>query len=449
MLSVKTPNGQTKRIKIKEIIMQGSVWGPLCCTSTMDKIGKKAYTTGTPLYNYKGLVAIPPLGMIDDEITMAKCSVDSTKTNSFMNTFAEMKKLEFGVKKCHKMHIGQKTTLCTDMRVHNKNGAKVLNDKYVGDIISSDGSNSDKVKERCDKGFGIINDIISILEELPLGPFHIPTGLKLREAMLLNGLIFNSESWHNLTEDEIKKLSLIDEQLLRKILKAPAKTCKEALFLETGCQPIRYQIMKRRLMYQHHILRRPKNELISKVYFAQKFKPSKGDFVKLVEEDRKSLKIELSENQISCLSKYKYNKIVKKALEGEVYNYLMKLKESHSKLSQIEYSGLKTQNYLKSNNGLSYEEKCTLLKFRVREINVKTNYRHMYADTKCTLCVSGEEDSQYHLFNCQEIIDNCPALANNVNVEYEDIFGDISSQVLVAKLLSEILETRERLNEPD
>ena len=73
----------------------------------------------------------------------------------------------------------------------------------------------------------------------------------------------------------------------------------------------------------------------------------------------------------------------------------------------------------------------------------------MYADTKCTLCVSGEEDSQYHLFNCQEIIDNCPALANNVNVEYEDIFGDISSQVLVAKLLSEILETRERLTEPD
>ena len=104
LLSVKTPNGQTNRIQIKEIIMQGSVWGPLCCTSTMDKIGKKAYTTGTPLYTYKGLVAIPPLGMIDDEITMAKCSVDSTKTNSFMNTFAEMKKLEFGVKMSHDAH---------------------------------------------------------------------------------------------------------------------------------------------------------------------------------------------------------------------------------------------------------------------------------------------------------------------------------------------------------
>ena len=91
--------------------MQGSVWGPLCCTSTMDKIGKKAYKSGSPLYAYKGLVNIPPLGMVDDEITMAKCSVQSTKTNSFMNNFAEMKKLEFGVKKCHKMHIRAKTII--------------------------------------------------------------------------------------------------------------------------------------------------------------------------------------------------------------------------------------------------------------------------------------------------------------------------------------------------
>jgi hypothetical protein len=35
-LSVKTPTGQTKRIVINETVMQGSVCGPLCCTTTMD-----------------------------------------------------------------------------------------------------------------------------------------------------------------------------------------------------------------------------------------------------------------------------------------------------------------------------------------------------------------------------------------------------------------------------
>ena len=178
--------------------------------------------------------------MVDDEITMAKCSVESTKTNAFMNNFAEMKKLKYGVKKCHKMHVGPKTTKCSDIRVHNESGSTVQTDKYCGDLISSNGSNVEKIKERCDRGFGIVNYIISILEELPLGQFHIPTGLKLREAMLINGLIFNSESWYNLKDEEIKKLSSIDEMLMRKILKAPATTCKEVLFLEAGCQQINF-----------------------------------------------------------------------------------------------------------------------------------------------------------------------------------------------------------------
>ena len=96
----------------------------------MDKIGKKGYKSGSPLYTYKGLVAIPPpLGMVYDKITVAKCSIESTKTNAFMNNFAEMKKLKYGVKKCHKMHVGPKTTIYTDIRVHNESGSSVQTDK--------------------------------------------------------------------------------------------------------------------------------------------------------------------------------------------------------------------------------------------------------------------------------------------------------------------------------
>ena len=47
---VKTPCGISDRFTLNEIVMQGSVWGPLLCTTTMDKIGQKAYKTGHPLY---------------------------------------------------------------------------------------------------------------------------------------------------------------------------------------------------------------------------------------------------------------------------------------------------------------------------------------------------------------------------------------------------------------
>ena len=68
------------------------------------------------------------------------------------------------------------------------------------------------MKDRCNKGYGIDNEILSILEEIPLGPYKISVGLKMREAMLLNGILFDSEIWYNLKEEEVTKLSDVDEK---------------------------------------------------------------------------------------------------------------------------------------------------------------------------------------------------------------------------------------------
>ena len=141
---------------------------------------------------YKGMVSIPPLGMVDDELTIAECGPDATLTNAVMNTFTESKKLRFGIKKCNKMHIGPETLVCEDIKVHEDVGKTVTKDKYVGDVLTADGANTENIEERADKGYGIVNEILSILSEIPLGPYRISVGLKLREAMLLNGILFNS-----------------------------------------------------------------------------------------------------------------------------------------------------------------------------------------------------------------------------------------------------------------
>ena len=59
---------------------------------------------------------------------------------------------------------------------------------------------------------------------------------------------------------------------------------------------------------------RPKTEMITKFYQAQKIKPSKGDFVEMLQSDKKMLKIQLSDQEISKLSKSKYKKMVKSAI---------------------------------------------------------------------------------------------------------------------------------------
>ena len=44
-VAIKTVQGMTKRKNIKNIIMQGTVWGLLLCTSTLDKLPKQAMKT--------------------------------------------------------------------------------------------------------------------------------------------------------------------------------------------------------------------------------------------------------------------------------------------------------------------------------------------------------------------------------------------------------------------
>ena len=337
--------------------------------------------------------------------------------------------------------------MCEDIHVHNETGEKVSNEKYIGDFISSDGTNSKNLKERIDKGYGIVNEIVSILEEVPLGKYKILAGIKLREAMLLNGILFNSEVWYGLTEENIEKISSIDEYLLRCILRAPSKTPKETLYLETGCKPIKYIIKKRRLMYLHHIIRRPENEVIKRFYDAQKLKPSKNDWVVFVEKDKEDLKIKLNDEEIRKYTKNKFKKYLEERIKIEVFKYLMNKKEKHSKTNDLNYDTLKVQNYMKTDNNLTNDEKYFLFKLRTRMTNVKANFKNSFIDLKCKLgCDS--EDNQKHIIECDIILNESQKLASNISIEYEDIFKeDSKSQNTAAKLIYEAWKIRENIIE--
>ena len=65
-------------------------------------------------------------------------------------------------------------------------------------------------------------------------------------------------------------LERVDEHLLRSLVKGHSKMPKEFLYLEAGAVPIRFIISCRRLLYLQTILKRPEEELIHRVYNAQK-----------------------------------------------------------------------------------------------------------------------------------------------------------------------------------
>ena len=102
-VAVKTPFGETKREEMQKFVMQGEIFGPLCCSVTVDTFGKECLQNGKNLYYYKGKVGIPPLAMIDDLLCVSKCGIKSVLMNAFINAKTNMKKLQFGESKCHKI----------------------------------------------------------------------------------------------------------------------------------------------------------------------------------------------------------------------------------------------------------------------------------------------------------------------------------------------------------
>ena len=55
-------------------------------------------------------------------------------------------------------------------------------------------------------------------------------GLELRQAWLVNGILFNSEVWHNVPDNDIAPFVEIDKYLLKGLLTAHAKTPVENIY---------------------------------------------------------------------------------------------------------------------------------------------------------------------------------------------------------------------------
>jgi hypothetical protein len=112
LIAIKTSQGMTQRVPIKNIIMQGTVWGSLKCTTTMDNLPKSVYKDKTLLYKYRGKVEVPPLQMVDDILTVQKCGSTSSAIDDHVIAFIEQKKLKLSTSKCVKIHIGLKCDQC-------------------------------------------------------------------------------------------------------------------------------------------------------------------------------------------------------------------------------------------------------------------------------------------------------------------------------------------------
>ena len=394
-------------------------------------IGVPAMNTNN-VYIYKNKIVIPPLTMQDDTLGVSVCGFKSRKMNNFLNTRTKIMKLQFGSDKCEKLHIGKRhinTNICADFEVdvwqdkimQKEDGSKYLVDryigkknmktvqfkKYLGQIIQSDGRNEKNVKDKTDKAFGNVSRIKNALIERPYGKHTFKAALIMRQAMLLGGLLSNSEAWTHLTEINLAKLQLPDTLLHKTLLSTSGNPSKVCMCLELGVIPVKYVIMGKRLNFLYYILSESISSTMRQVYETMKSESRKGDFYQLVKKDMEELNINMPETEILSHTKRKWKLLISKRDKEYVFAKLVTENSKLENTKHIVFEDLKLSNYLQDNRNTTLSR--IIFSVRSKTLDLKTWQPWKYFDNLCVLCEKKAE-TMAHFMSCKSYENVSPVL---------------------------------------
>ena len=466
---IKTPVGNSEEGSIEDTIMQGETLSSILCTSTMDKMAKdsKAETL-----KYRDEVNIPKMGFVDDILDANKCGEKIKKMHEETVEQLNKRKLQINKDKSVKIHVkGRKDhndCECEELFVdswdiekHETASGNILKDKYkgkhpvkkvekyeyLGNVVEGDGSNKETMKERTAKGQGAVRDILQILEGCFFGDHYIEALKIMRNSKLTSVLTYNVEVIHNISKKEIEMLDRVDLQLLRQSMMLSKKSTRSLILLELGLIPVEYIVKQKRINFLHHLLTSDEESLSKKVFLKQREFPVKGDYVILVNKDLDDFKISMTYEEIKDMSKQKFKELVKGRTEKASLEKLLKEKNKLSKGKELEYTELKTQNYMRPGNKLSIHQMRKILQLRIRDTSVRANLKNAYQKTTCPALGCLEEETQFHLYSsdCWNKEGDGMLIKPNSSC-YNDIFkDDIERQLEVMCVIFQRLAKRDQI----
>ena len=93
-------------------------------------------------------------------------------------------------------------------------------------------------------------------------------------------------------------------------------------YLELGIVPLRFEIMKRKLLFLQYILKQDKNSMIYRILKATEENPINGDFVITCKKYLETLRFKITFKEIENLTKLQFRKILKERIRNEAFEFL-------------------------------------------------------------------------------------------------------------------------------
>ena len=226
---IRTPFGNTRPFTANSLVKQGTSLGPILNNCSLDEV-----CAHSNIYQY-GTVEIKSLEFVDDIADANNGSSQAIASHKIITDIIERKRLKLSIDKCNLLRINGGKSDVDSLAVYGEPMKVEETFKYLGDTFNSKGNN--------------IIEIISLCKETNFGKHQIFSMMVMYQSVFLPRLIYNCESWSNLTHKDILNLQGAQLNFLRRVMEVPKSTPTAALFLKLGILHIQYEIEKRQLVF--------------------------------------------------------------------------------------------------------------------------------------------------------------------------------------------------------
>ena len=234
---------------------------------------------------------------------------------------------------------------------------------------------------------------------------------KLLDTGIKPIITYACETW-NPGKGECKEINKILDNIIKRILKTPVSTPREAIYLETRITDVEHTMNRNRILMLHRLWENP-NDLIKK-FLQNSHRQSWAAETKLIMK-------EYTDTDILQLNSHAAKRIINsstkaKCTENMVLEGIFKSKVEFL-LQNINLYNKETPPYL---NELCRNDASIIFKARTRMINVKNNYKTKYkGNMKCRGCGLTDESQKHVLEECTELHRN-----DSSKVPNEQLFND-------------------------
>jgi hypothetical protein len=185
-----------------------------------------------------------------------------------------------------------------------------------------------------------------------------------------------------------------------------------------------------------------------KVYQTQKLEKTKGDWYLMIQEEKTKFDIQLSDEEISCMTKYRFKSFVEKKINHFAFEYLKDKAARHSKsfgvLKEVKLmKKMKRQSYLRENT-FTKSESLLLFELRSRMLDVKSNFSTLYNNNLvCRSCkLENSVENEEHLLHCDALKSE---IEEDHEVNFDFVYKNLEHQRKAVYAYKAVLRKREVL----